>query len=214
MELPHDQKAYWDGVAESKRFTHPWREEFLGDCLPERAKVLDLGCGQGRLLSTLQQRGHRIRIGLDSSHAMLKEARAHSRESCLVQGRATVLPFASQSFGGVVLFSVLTCVPRTQDQDELFGEIQRVLSIRGVLVISDLLQQVDERNQKRYRQGRESFGQPDVFQLPEGVVLTHPSRERLDTLLSPFRVERFESFSVQTMNGNAAGAFQVVARRI
>lgn len=213
MEIPRDQADYWSGVAREKVFTHPWRESLVAPYLSSSSRILDLGCGQGRLLSEQVECGRRSVVGADSSVGMLKEARARGLSVPLVRARATELPFADGSFDVVLLFSVLTCVPHPADQAALFSGIRRVLRPGGVLVISDLLRQDDERNVTRYGEGERRFGLPSVFALPEGVVLTHPTRARVEALLGGFEVLALEPLEVVTMNGNAARAFQALARR-
>ena len=80
----------------------------------------------------------------------------------------------------------------------------------GVLYVSDLLLQRDERNRTRYREaGEEVHG---VFTLPEGVRLRHFERERVVELLADFELLRLDELEVVTMNGNPARGFQALAR--
>jgi hypothetical protein len=57
------------------------------------------------------------------------------------------------------------------------------------------------------------FGCYGVFELPEGVVVRHHTREWIDELLRDFRSQKFEPFEVTTMNGNLSAAFQYVGRK-
>jgi len=70
--------------------------------LPEGARVLELGCGTGRLLARLAKTYPRLRgVGLDLSPQMLRQARAHNpdrRRLVYVRGNAEALPFASGEF--------------------------------------------------------------------------------------------------------------------
>lgn len=88
------------------------------------ARVLDLGCGPGRDLELLRQRGYRV-IGADLSPGMLREA--HARVGgALVCGDMCALPFAAQSFDGVWLCASLLHLPRA-DAPRALAEARRIL---------------------------------------------------------------------------------------
>jgi SAM-dependent methyltransferase len=70
------QIGYWNRVAAEKRFSHPLRSDWLGQCLRSpQARILDYGCGYGRSLAELSEAGFQNLVGVDFSEAML--ARAH-----------------------------------------------------------------------------------------------------------------------------------------
>jgi ubiquinone/menaquinone biosynthesis C-methylase UbiE len=211
------QNEYWDGVAASKTFSHPlrteWLKEFLGPKYAE-ATILDYGCGYGRTVGELAERGFGNVIGADFSAGMLARSRELLPQAQLVQCDGLTLPFASASIDAVLLFALLTCIPETHIQKQLLAEIYRVLRPGGIIYISDLLINEDERNQDRYRENVTKFGCYGVFELPEGVVVRHHTREWIAELLRNFQAEGFEPSEVTTMNGNRSAAFQYVGRKL
>ncbi len=60
-------------------------------------RVLDVGCGTGRLAIPLRARGLVV-VGLDVSTGMLRQARAKERHLSLVRASAQALPFRPQAF--------------------------------------------------------------------------------------------------------------------
>lgn len=97
-------------------------------------RVLDLGCGTGRLGMLLADR-HAV-TGLDVSLAMLREARdRYSRRVSLVQGSAFRLPFADSSFGGAVSAFVLR---NLNDLPGAFAELGRVVAPGGRVALVDI----------------------------------------------------------------------------
>lgn len=72
------------------------------------ARVLDIGCGTGRLAVPLS-RTHRV-VGLDSSREMLAVARPKGRRAASVQGDACALPFRGGSFDAALAVMVLHLV--------------------------------------------------------------------------------------------------------
>lgn len=112
----------WRGVLEAI-----WDE---GDLRGRR--VLDVGCGTGRLAQELAVRGARV-WGVDSSPQMLAEARARcDRHIGLVEGRAEKLPFRDGWFERAVLRLVAHLV----DRPAAFRELTRVLRPGGRAVIA------------------------------------------------------------------------------
>lgn len=78
--------------------------EFLRRVLKGAGRVLELGCGNGRLLAALRDAA-RHWVGMDFLEAYLHDARAHRRlapGTALAAGLATQLPFADASFDAVV----------------------------------------------------------------------------------------------------------------
>lgn len=90
-------------------------------------RVLDVGCGTGRLALALADRGAKV-WGVDASEEMLAQARAASgRRVGLKLGRAESLPFRDGWFERVVLRLVVHLVDRAQ----AFRELARVLAPGG-----------------------------------------------------------------------------------
>jgi trans-aconitate 2-methyltransferase len=95
-------------------------------------RILDIGCGTGRLTSEIQSRAPGTRVvGVDQSWAMVAEARRHARGFTLAQADATRLPVHDTTFDAV--FSTAT-FHWVDDHAALFAEINRVLAPGGRLV--------------------------------------------------------------------------------
>ncbi len=214
MQENASQVSYWDRVAPEKRFSHPLRLDLLAQYLPSRtASILDHGCGYGRLLAELSVQGYRKIFGADFSPAMLARSRNEipgAKMTC-TDGRS--LPFADGSFDLVLLFAVLTCIPDDNDQRALLAEVARILRPEGMLYVSDLLINTDERNRERYERFAKPHGCYGVFKLPEGVVVRHHRTEWIEELTAAFQPLEYEPFKVTTMNGNPSAAFQYLGRK-
>ena len=208
------QIGYWDRVAGEKRFSHPLRLEWLARYLKNPlAGIVDYGCGYGRTLAELSAAGYQNLFGVDFSEAMLARARVEVQHARLIRNDGHGFPFQRESFDAVLLFAVLTCIPDGDEQRRLLAEVKRVLRPSGLLYVSDLLVNNDQRNRERYAQYAEAYGCYGVFELPEGVVVRHHEREWIEEIVSPFEQLEFEHFTVTTMNGNASAAFQYLGRK-
>jgi SAM-dependent methyltransferase len=72
------QLAYWNRVGPHKPFGHPLNFARLRQWLSPGSRILDLGCGYGRALGLLSERGYHNLIGFDPAPAMVAAARAVS----------------------------------------------------------------------------------------------------------------------------------------
>jgi 2-polyprenyl-3-methyl-5-hydroxy-6-metoxy-1,4-benzoquinol methylase len=70
----YDQIAI--SFSETRKNSWPEWEQFKAH-LPERARILDMGCGNGRLLSFLMSQNFDSYLGVDQSEALIQEARKH-----------------------------------------------------------------------------------------------------------------------------------------
>jgi SAM-dependent methyltransferase len=176
--------------------------------LTRDSRILDFGCGYGRCLGELFNAGFRDLIGFDFSPAMIAAARARFPEITFQVVESATIPLPDASVDGALLFSVLTCMPTDDGQRALAKELHRVLKPRGLLYISDLLLQSDERNLTRYARDERKYGIYGVFDLPEGVTVRHHHPQWIESLTSDFEMVALDHIEVVTMNGNPANAFQ------
>ena len=94
--------------------------------------VLEIGCGNGRYLSALHERGHRgVVVGGDLSEGMLRTARP-AFDGPLLVSDAQTLPFAGASFDVVLAMHMLYHVP---DRAQGLAEIRRVLRPNGTALV-------------------------------------------------------------------------------
>ncbi|MFI6878837.1 class I SAM-dependent methyltransferase [Streptomyces sp. NPDC050400] len=213
------QVPYWDGVAATKTFTHPlhlpWLDGSAGTgAAGEHAAVLDYGCGYGRAMEELARHGFDRLTGVDTSPGMIDRARTlHPALRFATLDAPPRSPFPDAEFDVVLLLAVLTCVPGDAAQRRLIAEVHRVLRPGGLLYLSDLPLQDDERNRTRYRAEAERFGTYGVFETSDGAVCRHHSRAWLDTLLTGFDTVASRTVPLLTMNGGQATGLQVLARK-
>ena len=206
-ELDH-QFAYWNSAGTQKTFGHPLNLQRVGRWLSPDSRILDFGCGYGRCLGELFNSGYRNLIGFDFSPAMVATARTRFPEITFQETQPSIIPLPDTSVDGALLFSVLTCVPTDDGQRAILRELQRVLRPGGLLYISDLWLQSDERNLARYARDEAKYGIYGVFDLPEGVTVRHHDPKWIDTLTRDFTMAALDQIEVVTMNGNPAKAFQ------
>jgi SAM-dependent methyltransferase len=108
-------------------------------------RVLELGCGSGRLLAPLAAAGNRV-VGLDASDAMLERARARLQpaiargEVSLVLGSMEALPGAASGPFDLVIIPLngLLHVEDPRQQQRVLAQVAQVLRPGGLLAIDVL----------------------------------------------------------------------------
>nr|WP_079083175.1 class I SAM-dependent methyltransferase [Streptomyces antibioticus] len=208
------QVPYWDAAAATKTFTHPLHTPWL-DGLSRHASILDYGCGYGRTMQELEGHGFSDLTGVDASPAMTRRARdLHPTLRFATLDAPPAAPFPDAGFDAVLLFAVLTCIPGDEAQHRLITELNRVLKPGGILYISDLLLQDDERNRIRYdRHAEQNGGSYGVFETGDGAVCRHHPREWFSALLAGFRAIDTRTITVSTMNGHESTGIQILVRK-
>ena len=208
-----EQKEYWDSVSDTKVFSTPFQIEEFSKYVEKNQTILDVGCGYGRTLKELYNYGYKNLIGIDFSKGMIERGRRELPNVDFRIKENSKIDMPDNSVDAVILFAVLTCIIKNEEQEELISEIYRILKPNGIIYINDLLLNNDERNLNRYKEFENKYGQYGVFELPEGAIVRHHSKDRINELLKSFNVVKFEDLTFTTMNGNKSNGFYCFAKK-
>jgi SAM-dependent methyltransferase len=130
-----DYDARWTAMAEQGRNVHG--EADLVDALLREtggARVLDAGCGTGRVAIELARRGY-VTLGVDADASMLEAARAKSPELAWVEADLADLD-ASQgmAFDLIVLAGNVMIFLDSGTEERVLGGLTTLLAPDGLLV--------------------------------------------------------------------------------
>jgi ubiquinone/menaquinone biosynthesis C-methylase UbiE len=122
--------------------TRPWPEvtEFVAR-VPPSARVLDLGCGNGRHAVLLAEAGHDV-VGLDFAPALLRLARERARKAgvagrvAFVQGDLLALPFPNALFPAAILVAAVHHLPTEGERRRALREMRRCLRPDGRALVT------------------------------------------------------------------------------
>ena len=207
------QQSYWNSVSKTKNFTTPFQSDIFSTMVPKSGSILDVGCGYGRTLDELYRLGYRRLSGIDFSSGMIKRGKNLYPYLDLQTKKSDTIDFDDNSFDAVILFAVLTCIVNDNEQRFLIDEIFRVLKPGGILYVNDFLLNDDERNITRYQQYEKKYETYGIFELPEGAILRHHSKEWIQNLLNQFTKEKSEELTFITMNGHKSNGFYYFGRK-
>ncbi len=201
------QVEYWNRVARSKTFTHPLSLEILK--ADRGAKILDYGCGYGRIVAELKKAGYDDVVGVDTSSELVAIGDSGLDLRCIEHA---VLPFADDSFDYVTLIAVLTCIPANQDQQQVIAEIARVLKPGGAIYVSDYLLQPAKHD--IYEQYVARFDNYGTFVNEDGAVFRHHEFSWFHELFAGFKIGHLRKVGVTTLSGRRASAVQFMAHLV
>ncbi|MGZ7118953.1 MAG: class I SAM-dependent methyltransferase [Methanobacterium sp.] len=212
MKIP-DQEKYWDEVAERKEFPTPFHIEEFKKHVSKENKILDLGCGYGRILNELYNHGFDDLTGVDYSEGMINRGLRIYPNLNLKKNDGENLPFQDDEFDVVLLIGVLTSNYKDSEQEKMIAEILRVLNEDGIVYIADFLINHDKRNIERYEQYKNKYRIYGVFELPECAVLRHHTVEHILKLTDHFDKLVFEEVIYDTMNGHKSNGFYYMGKK-
>jgi len=113
---------------------HPCFHQLLTNVKDKR--IVDYGCGEGRLLQELIPRGAKG-YGYDISSAMLEEARKRLGTNAELQTiRSGEIPLPDNSIDAIVSNLVLMMIPSVAEMQKVIGEINRILIPNGTFTMS------------------------------------------------------------------------------
>ena len=211
--LAADQEQYWDKVSGEKEFPIPFQIDEFKKHVSKEMNVLDVGCGYGRTLNELHNDGFQNLAGVDFSKGMINRGSKMYPHLALTKNDHGLLPFPDNTFNAVILIAVLTCIWESEEQRKLVSEILRVLKDDGVLYLSDFILNHDQRNIERYGKYLDKYNKYGIFELPEGAVVRHHTKEHVLEITNDFQNVVFEPKIYATMNGNRSNGFCYIGKK-
>ncbi len=115
-------------------------------------RILELGCGTGRIAIGLAELGYKHVLGVDQARNMVREARRINKvlelSASFQHGDATRLKFEDELFDGAIFgFNGLMQIPGRENRRQAFAEINRVLRPGGLFVFTS-----HDRDHPRHRE--------------------------------------------------------------
>jgi SAM-dependent methyltransferase len=167
-----DHLNAWKGEYGKAIWRGPYDIAPIASRVSAGARVLDAGCGSGKMIVPLARAGYRV-VGMDIVMEGLREIRARG-DYDLVAGDVRILPFCDGTFDAVVCYDVLQHLLEPE-RVRVVEEIKRVLVPGGIVLIEGF-----GRGDMRYG-GNEV--EPHTFRRETGIIYHYFSEEELRNLL-------------------------------
>ena len=200
-----------------------WRSEeaVFGQVFDRGGRILDVGCGAGRIALGLWRRGFRGVVGIDYCSPMIDEARALASDlgakiEYLVAD-VLRLPLSDATFGGAVFgFNGLMQIPGRATRRRALAEIRRIVQPGGRLVFTTHDRDLSagrafwREERDRWNSAMQDARLPEygdrVLHRPEGTIFMHlPVRaEIIEDLAVTEWTHRFDELRSRLANESAA----------
>jgi SAM-dependent methyltransferase len=151
--------------------------------LPQGSQVLELGCGNGKTLSSMIQR-HWDVTAIDFSPCAVRMGKtitdtAPHGFACVADARW--LPFAPGSFDGVIAIHVLSHMV-SSDRAHAAAEAMGMLKKGGILYFSGF-------SLEDFRSGKGSFTEPETICKNSGIITHFFTEQEVQDLFSPLHLQ-------------------------
>jgi len=198
---------YWNTIGVKKEFEDPIYLDKLSPFLTKHSRILEYGCGYGRLLNYFQSEGYKNLVGYDYASGMIERGRNTYPDLELHAIKESgKVPCPDQSADLIVLSTILCCIIEKEEQNRVVKEMYRLLQDGGVLYLSDFSICDHPRYQGKY-------SEEGIYTTSEGLAVRHHTTEWITDLLSAFEIQWIEQFDFKTMNQNPARTIHCIARK-
>ena len=117
------------------RFTAKFKNKILELCvIPDGSRVLDVGCGNGSLISGIKQKNDIEAYGIDISPEMIKECRKRYDNIDFRVSGGEDIPFEDNNFDIVIICCALH---HLNNPEKFFQEAKRLLKTDGILIVGE-----------------------------------------------------------------------------
>ena len=186
----------WNKVADQVNFNLEMDWEKFQELVELKEKVLDFGCGYGRIVDQLNQRGYSNVVGIDPSYPMIERGCRMFPKLSLLHSAGRDLPFDSHSFDAIIACAVFTSITSSDERQAAASEITRVLKPGGLLHLSEFCASEERR-----------------FMSTLGVPMRYSTPEVLQRLFEDFEPVHSEVIDANTMGGKPESSFRAFMRK-
>lgn len=223
-------KIYWENVCRENLPSSLDLDPVIYEYLQQDYKILDIGCGFGKVSLQLATLGYSV-TGIDLNPEAIKFSKTgvktlysgdnRVREAEFQVANASKLPFSDESFEFAIMQAFLTSVP-THERKKIIKEAYRILKQAGYLYLVDFTQNwhlklYRDRYLKDFLITREegSFLALDPETGEVEYVAHHFSEKELVCLLvnCGFEIDYFKIEELKTRSGNKINGFVIVAKK-
>ncbi|MFA6307441.1 MAG: class I SAM-dependent methyltransferase [Patescibacteria group bacterium] len=140
-KIKNDLRLLYNDIALEFSATraYPWKElQVFIPHIKDNFKILDLGCGNGRLLKSLEQADKKLNyLGVDFSEKLIAQARQDHPRSKFVVADMSDLSFAANTFDMIFMVASFHHLPSKEERLDLLFKANRWLKPGGLLFMTN-----------------------------------------------------------------------------
>jgi len=191
---------------QNKKYANPSTTPFPKILLnfERTAKILDLGCGEGRTLKALKKQGFLNLEGIDSNEEAIKKSKKY-----LDVKNIDVLEFNTTKKYDIILAMGLFSLLQKNEQKRLIGKIESLLSKNGAVIFEDFGLNYTLKYIKRYLLNATITKEYGTFKY-KGLVIHHFSKNETKELFKDFDLFMKQEKYI-SINGNYINGLTVIA---
>jgi ubiquinone/menaquinone biosynthesis C-methylase UbiE len=194
----NDNIIHWDNVSNQITFQAPVEFDKIEEHLPLTSRILDYGCGYGRIAKQLVGIGYKNIKGYDNSEKMIERAKRENPNIhfSLVTGS---IPEEDDYFDGIICSALFTCIPNEEDKLKVINDLERKLKRNGYLFITEY--SIDEQIE------------PEEFVSSVGAKMKFLRICDIRKLTKEFNEISCEKTNAKTLSGKDAICLQYVGKK-
>jgi ubiquinone/menaquinone biosynthesis C-methylase UbiE len=191
----------WNKSAKDIEFSLEIDDKIFDTHLSKESKILDIGCGYGRISNQIYALGYNNIIGVDSSIGFINRGKREFPHLNLLHNSTGLLPFEESEFDTVILCAVLTCIPEKDDQIELLNEIERVLKSNGVIIATEFM-----------KSEKMDYSSDGSFYSALNIKMKHFDIEEIKNLFKNFYTTQLEIQQAKTIDGSPIESINYIGK--
>lgn len=202
-------KNPWSSIssdaAKTMTFTTPLPDTRLLSAVPPiSSSVLDVGCGYGRVLGYMYQKGYRDLSGIDVSAELIEQAKVLCPTATYYTQDIEHIQL-KQKYDLILVMGVIEYILTDQGQKEFFRRMNETLAPNGHLLLETFV--LDSTNNTQYLRGLWKSGHWGRLTNAKGFECHHQSYKAIDKIVGEFfeiitrTRQKFTTWSGDECNG-------------
>ncbi len=209
-----EAQIFWNEIGSQKNFDDPIYLEKLMPLISPGSKIVEYGCGYGRLMQILKEKGYQDISGYDYAPKMIERGKkSHPDLDLNLIEESGSVPLEDGCCDLTIMSTILCCTVDKQEQTKVVNEMKRILKSGGIFYLSDFLICDHPRYIEKYNMGYQEYHEWGVYTTDEDITVRHHSTDWIMELLAGLDIQWFEQSDFRTMNNNAARIFHCIASK-
>jgi len=189
----------WNSVASKISFTLEPDLLVFKEQVSLDSKVLDYGCGYGRVTNKFYKAGYKNIVGYDTSPEMIKRGQQNFPDLDLQTYEFPALPCSDNTFDAAICCAVLTCIPNINGRNKILDELGRVLKPSGMLYVCEFARNPDIE-----------YDENGVFKTRFDVEMKHFSKDDFLSLFQNFKQKFLREKPAKSISGIVHSSFHYI----